>query len=145
MFKMYFVIYVGLIENPSSLLEVYMKIFFFATNSKTCVGLFFCTGRHHPSFNQAQKNCLFFPRFIVIWYLHSFLQSAKTGEIVCWDLLHRSFWKDENKWGLVMTPWEFMHLFNHRHVSRNTYVRAVEGTYQTERKNCDFPISHLFP
>ena len=130
-----------LLKNLSTLFEVYKKNFFFAINFKTCVGLFFCTGRHHASFNQAQKNSLFFPRFIVIRYLHTFVQFTKTGEIVCWYLLPGSFWKNQSNWRLVRCqlftdPWEFMYLFNY-HLSHNIYVRDVD----------DLPVweKELFP
>lgn len=96
--KYIFCVSVAFIGNLSSLFKICMKNFSLKVNSKTCIGLFFCTGRHHPSFNQAQKNSLFFPRFIIIWHLHTFLQFTKTGEIISWVLLPSSFWKDENEW-----------------------------------------------
>lgn len=134
-----FCIYVALTGNL-----VYMKsawkIFFFAVNSKTWIGLFFCIGRHHSSFNQAQKNSLFFPRFVVIWYLHTFLQFTKTGKIVGWVWLPHSFWKDENEWILVRyvsqwTLWAHMHLFkhhHHHHLLTNTCVQDAKETCQTD-------------
>ena len=136
-----------LLKNLSTLFEVYMKNFFFAINFKTCVGLFFCTGRHHASFNQAQKNSLFFPRFIVIRYLHTFVQFTKTGEIVCWYLLPGSFERIRVSGDLLDVSSSLTRksvCISLIIISHIIYMSEMLMTFQSERKNY-FLISHLFP